>query len=85
MNFTVQWQINGVQQINFGGYNDRDDAFRKVNALWDMRDAMLRKLGLDRGHIEFEIVGDDGAHWFHDQILREINAKPHLREPPRVW
>jgi hypothetical protein len=69
-------------------YAHLDDAFRFAHALWRERGKMLTTFGLplhaDR-QISFEIVADDGSEWQHDEILNEIQARPELREPQKIY
>jgi hypothetical protein len=85
--FTIRWWINSVEQLRHSGYRDRDDALRRVNALWQIRDQMFTELGIEpgRGLLEFEITSADGDMWDHDAIFREIGSRAVLREPQKVW
>jgi hypothetical protein len=84
--FKLHWWVNSIEQMTISGYFDRDDALRKANELWKMRDEICRVLGLATGgRVRFEIVDDTDVNWDHQQILAEIQTRPELLEPPKVY
>jgi hypothetical protein len=84
---SLRTRINGIPQFGYSGYYDKDDVFRKANEMWAQRHCMFPSLGLSstEGMIEFEIVCDDGSVWAHEKILEEIQRRPELRRPLRVY
>lgn len=79
--FHIHSRIDGVPQLVQGPYYQRDDAFRTINALWTKRWFPVRQA---HHKIEFEILGEHTETWQHVEIMREIGARPELREPERI-
>lgn len=86
--FALRISINGIEQTIMGSsYHARDDAFRRVNALWNHRHEMFSMLGnrSTQNWIDFQIIADDGSTWSHQKIMQEIALRPELREPEKIW
>jgi hypothetical protein len=85
--FAIRYWVNGTEQFSYSGYHDRDDAYRRVNALWSKRREMFVTLGIPEnlGRLEFKISANDGHLWRHDEIMEELAGRPELRGPERIW